>query len=134
MGVEGKRKALAAAGLALMAMLGGCGGKSDSDIERQAAAMTGGEPAHGKEVIGRYGCATCHTIPGVDGARGQVGPSLAGIAVRSYLAGKLPNTPPNMIKWIREPQEVQPGTAMPELGVTEQDGKDIAAYLYTLRQ
>ena len=50
-----------------------------------------------------------------------------------YLAGKLPNQPENMIKWIREPQEVSPGTAMPQLGVTEQDGKDIAAYLYTLR-
>ena len=133
MGVEEKKKALAAAGMALALALGGCG-KSDADIERQAAAMTGGEPARGKEAIGRYGCATCHTIPGVEGARGQVGPSLAGIAGRSYLAGKLPNTPPNMIRWIREPQEVQPGTAMPELGVTEQDGKDIAAYLYTLRQ
>jgi cytochrome c2 len=134
MGVEGKRKALAAAGVVLALALNGCGGDSSSEIDRQAAAMTGGEPARGKEAIGRYGCATCHTIPGVDGARGQVGPSLAGIAVRSYLAGKLPNTPPNMIRWIREPQEVQPGTAMPELGVTEQDGKDIAAYLYTLRQ
>jgi cytochrome c len=133
MGFDVKRRLALAAALLLAAMLGGCG-KSGSDIDRQAAAMTGGEPARGHEAIGRYGCATCHTIPGVDGARGQVGPSLAGIAVRSYLAGKLPNTPPNMIKWIREPQEVQPGTAMPELGVTEQDGKDIAAYLYTLRQ
>ena len=120
-----------AAGLALaLAALCGCGGS----VERQAAAMTGGEPARGKEAIGRYSCAICHTIPGVEGARGQVGPSLEGIAVRTYLAGKLPNTPPNLIKWIREPQEVQPGTAMPELGVTEQDGKDIAAYLYTLRK
>ena len=127
------RKALAAAGLVGALAAGGCG-KSDADIERQAAAMTGGEPARGKEAIGRYSCAICHTIPGVEGARGQVGPSLEGIAVRTYLAGKLPNTPPNLIKWIREPQEVQPGTAMPELGVTEQDGKDIAAYLYTLRK
>lgn len=132
MGFE-KRRALAAAGLALALALCGCG-KSGSDVERQAAAMTGGEPARGRDAIRRYGCASCHTIPGVEGARGQVGPSLQGIASRSYLAGKLPNTPPNMIKWIREPQEVQPGTAMPELGVTEQDGKDIAAYLYTLRQ
>jgi cytochrome c2 len=132
MGFE-KRRALAAAGLALALALCGCG-KSGSDVERQAAAMTGGEPARGRDAIRRYGCASCHTIPGIEGARGQVGPSLAGIASRSYLAGKLPNTPPNMIRWIREPQEVQPGTAMPELGVTEQDGKDIAAYLYTLRQ
>jgi cytochrome c len=136
MELERKGKALAAAGLALAllaGLLGGCDSGGPSEVERKAAAMTGGEPSRGKDIIRRYGCSTCHSIPGVEGARGQVGPSLEGIAARAYLAGKLPNTPENMIKWIREPQEVQPGTAMPELGVTEQDGKDIAAYLYTLR-
>ena len=79
-------------------------------------------------------CGACHEIPGIEGAVGKVGPSLQGIGARTYLAGKLPNEPANMIKWIRQPQEVSPGTAMPELGVTEQDGKDIAAYLYTLQK
>jgi cytochrome c len=137
MELERTWKALAAAGLALALLAGllaGCDSGGPSEVERKAAAMTGGEPSRGKDVIRRYGCSTCHTIPGVEGARGQVGPSLEGIASRAYLAGKLPNTPSNLIKWIREPQEVQPGTAMPELGVTDQDGKDIAAYLYTLRQ
>jgi cytochrome c2 len=110
-------------------LLCGCHG----DIEETAAAMTGGSPARGKEVIRRYGCEACHSIPGVAGARGQVGPPLDGIANRTYLAGQLNNTPENLIRWIRDPQGIQPGTAMPELGVTEQDGKDIAAYLYTLR-
>jgi cytochrome c2 len=134
MSVQRKLIGLAAAALVLAGAVLTWRAQGASDIERQAAAMTGGEPARGKEAIGRYGCATCHTIPGVDGARGQVGPSLEGIASRSYLAGKLTNTPPNLIQWIREPQEVQPGTAMPELGVTDHDGKDIAAYLYTLRK
>ncbi|HEY3571950.1 MAG TPA: c-type cytochrome [Thermoanaerobaculia bacterium] len=139
MELERTRKALAGAGLALALALAGSLAGCDSNggpsaIEKKAAEMTGGEPSRGKDVIRRYGCSSCHTIPGVEGARGQVGPSLEGIASRAYLAGKLPNTPENMIKWIREPQEVQPGTAMPELGVTEQDGKDIAAYLYTLQQ
>lgn len=135
MELEWTRKALAGAGLALALALAGCDSNGGpSAIEKKAAEMTGGEPSRGKDVIRRYGCSSCHTIPGVEGARGQVGPSLEGIASRAYLAGKLPNTPGNMIKWIREPQEVQPGTAMPELGVTEQDGKDIAAYLYTLQQ
>ena len=115
-------------GLALT-LLCGCHG----DVEATAAAMTGGSPARGKEVIRRYGCEACHSIPGVAGARGQVGPPLDGIANRTYLAGQLANTPENLIRWIRDPQGIQPGTAMPELGVTEQDGKDIAAYLYTLR-
>jgi cytochrome c len=139
MELERTRKALATAGLALALALAGSLAGCDSNggpsaIEKKAAEMTGGVPSRGKDVIRRYGCSSCHTIPGVEGARGQVGPSLEGIASRAYLAGKLPNTPENMIKWIREPQEVQPGTAMPELGVTEQDGKDIAAYLYTLQQ
>ena len=139
MELERTRKALAGAGLALTlallaGSLAGCENGGPSEVEKKAAAMTGGQPSRGKDVIRRYGCSSCHTIPGVEGARGQVGPSLEGIASRAYLAGKLPNTPANMIKWIREPQEVQPGTAMPELGVTEQDGKDIAAYLYTLQK
>jgi cytochrome c len=130
MGAETRRRALAA-GLLLASVLHGCG---PSDAERRAAAMTGGEPSRGKVAIRRYGCASCHTVPGVDGARGLVGPSLAAIADRVYLAGGLQNTPANLIRWTRAPQEVRPGTAMPDLGVSEQDGKDIAAYLYTLRQ
>jgi cytochrome c2 len=135
--MELKRTGLALALVAVMTgMMGimGCDKSGPSEDERKAAALTGGTPAHGKELIRTYGCVSCHTIPGIDGARGQVGPSLAGIASRTYLAGKLPNQPANMIRWIRLPQEVSPGTAMPELGVTEQDGKDIAAYLYTLKQ
>ena len=116
-----------ALGLSL-ALFCGCHG----DVEETAAAMTGGSPARGKEVIRRYGCEACHSIPGVAGARGQVGPPLDGIANRTYLAGQLTNTPENLIRWIRDPQSIAPGTAMPEMGVTEQDGKDIAAYLYTL--
>lgn len=112
-----------------LVLLCGCEG----DVERTAAAMTGGTPARGKEIIRRYGCEACHSIPGVAGARGQVGPPLDGIASRTYLAGRLPNTPENLLRWIRDPQQVEPGTAMPELGVTERDGRDIAAYLYTLR-
>ncbi len=112
-----------------LGLLGACGGS----IEQRAAAMTGGDPARGKEIIRRYGCEACHSIPGVAGARGQVGPPLDRIGSRSNLAGGLPNTPDNLMRWIRDPQAIQPGTAMPMMGVTERDGRDIAAYLYTLR-
>lgn len=119
---------LLAAGLLALA-LGACG-QSDAG---KAAAMTGGDPDKGKAAIRRYGCQVCHSIRGVEGARGQIGPALDTIGSRSYLAGQLPNTPENLIRWIREPQAVAPGTAMPDMGVTEQDAKDMAAYLYTLR-
>ena len=77
-------------------------------------------------------CATCHTIPGVAGAFGDIGPSLKGIAKHPQIAGKLPNTHANMVLWLMHPQHVSPGTAMPELGLTPAQAGKIAAYLETL--
>jgi cytochrome c2 len=104
-----------------------------SDAGREAAQLTGGDPRRGVDAISRYGCAACHTIPGIRRADGQVGPPLDRIAGRYYLAGRLQNTPGNMVRWIQHPQQVEKGTAMPEMGVTDADARDIAAYLYTLR-
>lgn len=103
------------------------------DRVRETKRMTGGDPDCGKRMIRRYGCGACHTIPGVPGANAMVGPSLDRIASRTYLAGRLTNSPSNMLRWIREPQSVDPYTAMPNMAVTEPDGRDIAAYLYTLK-
>ncbi|MDQ3802587.1 MAG: c-type cytochrome [Acidobacteriota bacterium] len=105
----------------------------DKDAERAAEEMTGGTPTKGRAAIGRYGCSTCHTIPGVGGATGMVGPPLGQVASRVYLAGRLQNTPHNMIRWIQNPQGVDDKTAMPNLGVTDADARDIASYLYTLK-
>ena len=80
----------------------------------------------------RLGCGSCHTIPGIVGAHGKVGPSLEGIASHSYIAGQLPNQPPNLEHWIQHPHSVHPDSLMPELGVTEAQSRDIAAYLYSL--
>jgi cytochrome c len=99
----------------------------------EASHLTGGDPRRGVEAIGRYGCGSCHEIPGVQNARGTVGPPLARIAIRTYLGGRVSNTPADMIRWIQHPQKLEPGTAMPEMGVSDGDARDIAAYLYTLR-
>ncbi|OLE56046.1 MAG: hypothetical protein AUG51_00545 [Acidobacteria bacterium 13_1_20CM_3_53_8] len=104
-----------------------------SETEQQAAAMTGGDPHRGEQAITRYGCSTCHTIPGVRGADALVGPPLLKMGSRSYIAGVLPNTPDNMIRWIKNPPAVDRLTAMPNLGVSDQDARDIAGYLYTLK-
>jgi putative membrane protein len=98
-----------------------------------AAAMTGGDPEKGSDALASYGCTACHTIPGIREARGLVGPPLTSIGSRVYLAGRLPNTPDNIKKWIQHPRAVDEKTAMPETGVTDADARDIAAYLYTLR-
>ena len=99
----------------------------------EAETLTGGNVGRGKAAIGRYGCGSCHTIRGIDGANAVVGPPLDNIAVRGYLGGHLPNSPDNMMKWIQHPQAVDPRNVMPDLGVTDQDARDISAYLYTLR-
>ena len=105
---------------------------TDRDAE-QAAALTGGDPARGKEALRTYGCVSCHTIPGVRGADAQVGPPLDRVAGRVYIAGVLENTPENLARWIRNPPEVDPKTAMPNVGATDDDIRDIMAYLYTLK-
>lgn len=87
----------------------------------------------GKRAARLYACLSCHAIPGLVGAHAPVGPPLAGIGSRTLIAGKLPNTPQNMARWLRSPRQINPDSAMPDLGVSERDARDIAAYLATLR-
>lgn len=100
---------------------------------QQANNLTGGNAERGKSAIRKYGCGSCHTIPGVAGANSKVGPNLSGIAARAYIAGVLTNSPEHMMAWIQNPQAVDDKTAMPNTGVTSREARDIAAYLYTLR-
>jgi cytochrome c2 len=104
-----------------------------SQAEQIAQAATGGSASRGAAAIARYGCGSCHIIPGVSGASGLVGPPLSGIGNRVYVAGVLQNTPQNLIHWIEDPPSVDEHTVMPKLGVTHQDAIDIAGYLYTLK-
>jgi putative membrane protein len=93
----------------------------------------GGNADRGARLIQNYGCGTCHTIPGIDGANGLVGPPLTQIGRRIFLAGLLRNTPENMLQWLQAPQSIVPGNAMPDMDIPDRDARDIAAYLYTLR-
>lgn len=120
---------VAAAVVLLAASLAGCG----DQVKEEAAQMTGGNPDHGAVLIQKYGCSACHTIPGIEGARATIGPPLDRLGQRAYLAGQLPNTPENLIRWITDPQSVERGTAMPDVGVSDPEARHIAAYLYTLR-
>ena len=94
---------------------------------------TAGDAKRGKVALEQYACTTCHSIPGVVGEHGPVGPPLERVGTRQYLAGVILNSPENMVRWLRAPQTISPKTAMPDLGVTERDARDIAAYLYTLK-
>jgi cytochrome c2 len=108
---------------AALLLLAGCG-----DGGRPAGDIVG-DAARGKVALGQYGCRACHMIPGVTGSKVYVGRPLDDLAKRRFIAGTLPNDQANLVRWIRDPQAVDPGTAMPKLGVSERDALDMSAYL-----
>jgi cytochrome c2 len=103
------------------------------EVVARASALTGGgDPDRGEAAIERHACGACHRIPGVSGASASVGPALSGFARRTFIAGQRRNTPTNLVEFLAEPHAVAPGTAMPDVGATPEEIRDIAAYLYTL--
>lgn len=120
--------ALVSAAAALL--LGGC---NAGKATRPYTVRMVGNADHGRQLIRSYGCGACHMVPGIHDARGLVGPPLFYFSERTMIAGELPNTPENLVRWIQNPKSVEPKTAMPDLGLTQDQAYDIAAYLYTLR-
>lgn len=102
-------------------------------LTERARALTGGDPDRGRAAIVRRPCGGCHQIPGIRGAKGKVGPSLAGFSGRLYIGGRLSSTPTNLVRWIQDPHSVDPQNVMPPMGIGEAEARDIAAYLYTLK-
>ena len=92
-----------------------------------------GDARRGANLVEQYPCGACHNIPGIAGADGNVGPPLHRIGTRTYIAGFIRNSPDNMADWIEDPQRALPGNAMPTIGISQQDARDIAAFLYTLK-
>lgn len=113
--------------MAVLALIAGCNSKVGALVK----TVPGGDVEAGRASLVAYGCIACHTIPGIPNANTLVGPPLNGYEQRHYIAGNLPNTTPNLIFWLQFPQIVEPGTAMPDLNVSEQDARDMAAYLYS---
>ena len=120
------RHALCACLSLVLATVSGC---SDPSLHPKAA----GDAERGRALLQQYGCGACHSIPGIRNASGTIGPPLDRLGRRVYVAGVLVNSPAELARWIREPDVVKPGTAMPNAHVTEQDARDIVAYLYGLR-
>ncbi len=119
--------------VALSALGGGVAACTGSTPGREPPPQVeGGDPQRGSGLIQHYGCGACHIIPGVRGADGLVGPPLIHWARRGYIAGELENNGDNLVRWVEGPQEVETGTDVPDLNVTEQEARDIAAYLYTI--
>jgi cytochrome c len=115
--------------LVLLLALTGC----ERDEAPAALRVLGGNPEFGQLLIAQHGCTACHVIPGVAGFTGTVGPSLEGFGRRAYIGGVLPNRPMMLTAWLRDPPAIDPATAMPALGLSEAEARDVAAYLYSLR-
>ncbi|BBA33987.1 di-heme cytochrome c [Methylocaldum marinum] len=131
MGAQSRRTLInnmkASGTLIALVLLGAC------DRSGAPSPVSGGDPARGRIAFQQYACTTCHIIPGIVGAKGLAGPPLTDWANRVYIAGVLPNTPDDLVLWLQDPERISPGTAMPDLGVTERDAWDMAAYLFSLK-
>ena len=123
------RSSIAGAALVLTGagLLSGCG---DDDFRKP---YIGGDAKIGKQLVTQYQCGACHKIPDVPGAGGEAGPDLEKFGRLSYIAGGIPNVPPRLVAWLLDPPALKPGTAMPDVGLTEQEARHMAAFLYTLR-
>lgn len=118
--VPGARLGVLAVAVAALTACTSATGEPDDSVEA------------GRVLLGEYGCVACHQVPGVAGPQGRVGPPLGTIAERRTVAGTLPHTPDNLRRWIQDPQEIDPGSLMPDVGVTDDDVDAIVAYLYSL--
>jgi len=95
-----------------------------------AAGSQDPEYAKGEQLFKMKGCIGCHSLQAVDAPKGLIGPNLATVGSRAYIAaGWLKNTDENLEHWIREPQSVKKGVLMPNLGVTVEEAKALRAYL-----
>lgn len=119
-------RALAVVFVLMLLPLAGCS-------EDGHSAVAAGDAARGRDLLAQYHCGSCHTIPGVAASRGSVAVSLEGFGRRSYIAGRVPNEPARLAHWIADPASLVPGTLMPDMGVSIEHARDIAAYLGQLR-
>lgn len=124
---RGPTRYLAAAAVSMLLATAACDRGAASST---AALVTGGDPDRGARIIRAVGCGSCHTIDGIPGANARVGPPLSDLGARPYVAGSLANNSDNLVRWIMDPQAIQPGTVMPDLSLSEAQARDVAAYLY----
>ena len=114
---------------AAAALLGGCSLRHSPPEQ----VVINGDAGRGKAAIDKFGCGACHDIPGIRGANGMVGPPLVHWSERRVIAGEVENTPDRLIAWIMNPQVIEPGDAMPNMGIGNGDARDITAYLYSIK-
>jgi cytochrome c len=92
-----------------------------------------GSPETGRTLFTSKGCVGCHTLNGYPGATGVEGPNLTNMPLRPTIAGEtIQNSADNLARWIQDPPSLKPDTRMPNLGLSSQEARDLAAYLYSV--
>lgn len=112
--------------------LSGCNGAESNHVPRDQRVV-GGDPRMGRAIVAALECGVCHRIPNINGAHGVVGPPLIEFGRRQYIAGVVPNQPAVLVRWVMDAPSIAPNTAMPDLPLSEEEARHVAAYLYTLR-
>lgn len=125
-----------APGARRLAAIAGCAAVTACSPEPSPADLytlvAQGDRERGRSLLAHYQCGSCHVIPGAAYSGHQLGPPLDGFGGRGYIGGQIPNRPETLQRWLQDPQSLLPGTTMPDLGVSQDDARDIAAYLLAL--
>lgn len=90
------------------------------------------DSGRGRELVMAMGCPACHSLPDVDWPRGRLGPGLENFGAQGLIAGRLPNQPGVLMQFVRNAPALVPGTAMPAFPMSDQDARDVTAYLLQL--
>ena len=110
-------------------------GKTDVRTASQGATVQQPAPrslryGEGEKLFLSKGCVGCHSLQAVNAPKGMVGPNLANVGARSYIAaGTLKNTDENLARWIQNPQAIKKGVLMPNLGVSPTEAQALVAFL-----
>lgn len=111
-----------------LSLIAACDGPPETSPQLDSA-----DGARGRQLVTAYGCAACHSFPDIRFPRGGLGPSLDGFADQGLIAGRLPNQPGPLMLFVRNAPAYVPDGAMPATPMSDQDARDVAAYLLTLR-
>ena len=121
-----------ATGLAGAIMLGLTGAACGDSGPPGPRVLPAGDAERGREIMARVGCGSCHAVPGLDWPQGRVGPPLDGMGGRALIGSGLPNRPETLIPYLIDAPAADPGSPMPPMPLSEEEARDVAAYLYGL--
>ncbi len=115
----------------ITAYLFSIGKESSFQFEHPAGSYAGGSAEKGKEHFENFGCKACHVIGDDERVRNARGSSYDIAPELTHAAGKL--HPDWIFDWIKNPRHYNPTTKMPSLRLTDQEARDLVAFIMTMK-